>query len=173
MQSNDYYTLFDITPSFIVNVKSLKTKYYALSRQFHPDQHVDDEQMYNVLEQSAKVNDAWKMFQSPMDTLAYFLKYKGVLDADEQYNLSSDFLMDMMDLNETLSDVLMDPDPEALALVHTSVNTLLLDLDAQLVQIHKPDDEYSSNELMELKEIFYRKKYILRIQERINNFATS
>ncbi len=58
-----------------------------------------------MLERSSVVNKAYKTFSNDDDTLKYFLEIKGLLQEDEKYELSPQFLMEMMELNEQLMEV--------------------------------------------------------------------
>ncbi|MFK9781018.1 iron-sulfur cluster co-chaperone HscB C-terminal domain-containing protein, partial [Escherichia coli] len=48
------------------------------------------------------------------ETIKYVLQLKGLLEEEEKFTLPNSFLMEMMDLNESIMDAKMDGDEDAL-----------------------------------------------------------
>lgn len=163
----NYFELFGIPEAMIVNKSDLARRYFELQKQFHPDFHTDatETEKTEALEKSAMVNKALKTLQSPDATIAYVLQQKGLLEEEEKYSLPPDFLMEMMELNEELTDT-------------GNVSEAKLDVTEQaLYEAVKPIVENydtvrtTTEQLLQVKEYFYKKKYLQRIKERIRNIA--
>ena len=94
-----YFELYDLPISLKIDAVQLKQKFYELSRKFHPDffSHATHEEQADVLEKSALVNKAFKTFSKEEETIKYVLQLKGLLQEEEKYQLSSDFLMEVME----------------------------------------------------------------------------
>lgn len=109
----NYFELYDIPVSFEPNQQQLKQKFYELSRKYHPDFFTQENEFEQgeALEISSLVNKAYKTFQNKDQTIKYVLQLKGLLEEEEKYQLPPDFLMEMMELNEQLTDAKMEEDP--------------------------------------------------------------
>ena len=102
----NYFELFDIPLSLQVNKSLLAQKYFELQKKFHPDfftQATEYEQA-EALETSSQINKALKTLKNEDETIKYVLQLKGLLEEEEKYQLPPDFLMEVMELNETLSE---------------------------------------------------------------------
>lgn len=172
-----YFELYDIPESFSPDAQLVKSKYYELSRKNHPDRFAtaDDASRADALRMAALNNDAYRTLNNADATMAYILKLHGVLEDEEKYNLPPAFLMEMMDLNEAISEYEMDR--ENTAAKDDAMNTLsghLSDWAEGLNPFLQKFDEgdRSNTVLQAIKDYYFRKKYLLRIQERIDTFAT-
>lgn len=108
----NYYELFDISPSLMVDAAVLRRRYLQLSRQYHPDnfgQGSGTEQSI-ALEKTELINQAYKVLGNEADALEYFLLYKEIIQEGSKHQLGSDFLMEMMELNEAKMDLEADGD---------------------------------------------------------------
>ncbi len=173
----NYFELFNIPVSLHPDPSTVKARFYELSRQYHPDRvsTAGPDALSQALAMAATINEAYKTLRDPDATLAYVLRLNNMLEDEEKYALPPAFLMEMMDLNEAVSDYEDNPDNEAARL--TAVNSLAEQLQAwqQAAEtlINRFDaGDHSQVILAPLKDMYFRKKYLLRIQERINRFAT-
>lgn len=174
----NYFKFYDIPLSFSPDQALVKKKFYALSKEYHPDFFVNEseEKQQEILELSTLNNKAFQTLSKPDKLLPYFLTLKNVLVDGEKYQLPQDFLMEMMDVNEGIMDLESDANEAKLAEVNKNVDDLEAELNAELKSLtadFEDDGEAGSNEvLMKIKDIWYRKKYLLRIRESIDKFAT-
>lgn len=173
----NYFELYDIPVSFEPDAAVVKKKFYELSRRYHPDRFTlaGDEERAEVLRMAALNNDAYKVLQNEDATMAYILKINELLEDEEKYNLPPDFLMEMMDLNESISEYEMDPENEtykndAHNMLDAQLDAWKADVEPLLQQFEKGNT--SKEILLQIKDYYFRKKYLLRILERINTFAT-
>lgn len=172
----NYFELFNIPVSLHPDAATVKTRFYELSRQYHPDRFstAGPDALSQALAMAATVNEAYKTLRDPDATMAYVLKLHNLLEDEEKYALPPAFLMEMMDLNEAVSDYEDNPDNEAARL--TAINSLAEQMQswqqAAVTLISRFDaGNHSQDILPPLKDMYFRKKYLLRIQERINRFA--
>jgi molecular chaperone HscB len=102
----NYFELYEIPVCLQIDPSVIKPKYYELSRKYHPDfySNASEEKQSEVLEKSSLVNKAFKVFNDPNEIIKYVLQLKGLLEEEEKYNLPSDFLMQIMELNEQLEE---------------------------------------------------------------------
>lgn len=175
--SMNYFELYDLPVSFSPDAGEVKKKYYELSRKYHPDRFTlaDDATKIEVLRMSAMNNDAYKVLNSADATMAYILKLHEILEEEEKYSLPPDFLMEMMDLNEAISEYELEPENEDLRTqAIEGIGSQMEEWQESVAPLlAKYDNEQPDMALLgQIKDAYFRKKYLLRIKERIDRFAT-
>ena len=161
----NYFELFSLPERPIIDRSVLSKKFFELQRKFHPDYHTDDteNEQLDILELSSAVNKAYAIFKDDQKTIAYYLQTKGFLEEEEKYNLPADFLMEMMEVNELLDDGEI-----------AKVKALIADTEARMdLQFHKIvvnlSDNIAQAEVLKIKDYYFRKKYLRRILDRLND----
>jgi len=156
----NYFELFNIPVSVTVDKTSLAKKYFELQKKFHPDFFAQEDEVTqeDALEKTSELNKAFKIFKDRDATIQYLLKIKGLLQEEEKYPLPPDFLMEVMELNENLSEdsavAIADFEKDIYAAVSNIIE-------------HYNDATASTQDLLRLKEYYYKKKYLQRILDRI------
>ncbi len=168
----NYFELYDIPESFEIDQAALKRKFLELSKKYHPDFHTlnDKGEQEDALKMSVLNNEAYKTLKNKELLTAYILELNGIPLGDND-SIPQDFLMEMMDINERLMDVQMDPNPESIKAITAEIDQIrksLLAVKFQLEQeyIVKKDKKLT---LMGVKSIFLKSKYL----NRLNNQLTS
>jgi len=170
----NYFEFYGIAESFNPDVALLKKQFYRLSKQYHPDFYAteSEEKQQEILELSTINNKAWQTLSDPAKRLEYILREHNLLADGAKPQLPSDFLMEMMDINERLMEI---DTAEQLASINNEV--LAADEDIKL-QINKLTSDYETlddtakeSRLNEILDLYYREKYLLRIKESLNTFA--
>ena len=112
------------------------------------------------------INKGFKTLKDPDDTIKYVLEIKGLLKEEEKYELPPDFLMEMMELNEAL----MDDDILNMEEVETKIFQLQKSLYTEVQNIIESYSEDTTTEaqLLQVKDYYYKKKYLKRILERLD-----
>lgn len=158
----NYFELFELPVSLYVDSSQLSKKYFELQKKYHPDyftQSTDAEQE-DALEKSSAINKALKIFREKDSTIKYVLQLKGVLEEEEKYQLQPDFLMEVMDLNEELTDdsaaAIHDFEKE----IYSGVKTIVEQYD---------DATVTTADLLKVKEYYFKKKYLQRILDRLDD----
>ncbi|MBU0696996.1 MAG: Fe-S protein assembly co-chaperone HscB [Bacteroidetes bacterium] len=174
----DYFEFYDIPLSFQPDQALVKKKFYALSKAYHPDFFVteSEEKQQEILGLSTLNNKAFQTLSHIDKLLPYILTLKEVLTEGEKYVLPQDFLMEMMDVNEAIMELEMEEDEEQAKKVLTDVDDFDKSLNAEFQEAVKKFEQLAEQDqkalLLKIKDIWYRKKYLLRIRESINKFAT-
>jgi len=167
----NYFELYGIPVSLKVDGASLKKKYYELSREFHPDFHLQSDavKQEEILQKSADVNRAYKIFQNEDSTIRYVLMMKGIMEEEEKYALKPDFLMEVMELNEQLMDIEMDGNDDGLNDAEIEAKQLLNKIHEDVeMDIENYKEGLSEEEgLLRVKDYYYKKKYLQRILDKI------
>jgi molecular chaperone HscB len=164
----NYFELFDIPVQLNVNSASLSKRFFELSRQYHPDHFVSrgDEAQSDSLETSALLNKAWKTFQNREETIKYVLQLKGLLEEEEKYALPPAFLMEVLEINEQLMDA---DDASVRNQLETTIDHLQKEIyePVQKIVEHYKEGATSEKELLQVKEYYYKKKYLDRIRHQL------
>lgn len=167
----NYFEFYDLPISFNPDQGIVKQKFYALSKKYHPDFYINEDQAKQdeVLELSTLNNKAFQILKDPQKRLHYILTLKNQLNEEENYALPQSFLMEMMDVNEALMDLEFEPDASKIAIIKNQVNNLEQDLFKELANLTATFDEASLFEqdtiLIAIKDIYFRNKYLWRIKE--------
>src|SRR5450432_28273 len=76
----DYFTFFGLPRKMNLDVAALEWEFYALSRKLHPDANAghDPQEQEWSLEQSSRLNDAYRILKDPIHRTEYLLKLEGV-----------------------------------------------------------------------------------------------
>jgi len=162
----NYFELFDLPVSLQVDRSALSKKYFELQKQFHPDffTQEDEADQKDALEKSSMINKALKVLQQPDLTIQYVLQLKELLTENEKYELPPDFLMEMMELNERLTEV----DPETFKQEVAALETEQYAAVKGIIENYV-DATITSDQLLKIKEYYFKKKYLHRILDRIDD----
>ncbi|MFN2458680.1 MAG: iron-sulfur cluster co-chaperone HscB C-terminal domain-containing protein [Chitinophagaceae bacterium] len=166
-----YFELFEIPVQLKPDKILVRKKYLLLSKQYHPDYFANnqDADQQKVLEEAAILNKAFKTFNNPDETIRYVLKEKNLMEDDEKYQLPAEFLMQMMEINEELSEAVFAED-----------NNIKQKLQEQLTELEKSIYEpvaaiienyqegiTTEEELLQVKDYYFKKKYLYRLREQL------
>ncbi len=174
----NYFEFYGIPVSFYPDEALLKKQFYALSKAYHPDFFAADseDKQQEAIEKSTLNNKAWQVLSSFDKRLHYVLELKGLLEDGDKYTLPQQFLLEMMEVNEALMELEMEVNEE----YFNALNKQVHDLEAEINQsIHVAttgfemlNDAEQQRKLMQIKDFYYRRKYVLRIRDSLNRFAT-
>ena len=168
----DYFELFEIPVQLKVPAGSLTQKFFELSRKYHPDYFVKDSDnaQATALDTSAILNKAYRTFQNTDETIRYVLMQKGLMEEEEKYELPPAFLMEVLEINEQL----MDADDHATnAAVRSTIDNLQNEIYEPVKDIveHYQEGATTQEELLQVKEYYYKKKYLDRIRRQLAGMA--
>jgi molecular chaperone HscB len=164
----NYFELFQIPVSLTPDKNLLSAKYFELQKKYHPDffTNANDADQSDVLEKSSMVNKAYKTFQNSDATIKYVLELKGLIKDGEKYELDLGFLMEMMELNEGLMDTDDSSMQEAEVKIRQFENSLYEEV-RSIIEYYN-DELTTEAQLLQVKDYYYKKKYLYRILERLD-----
>jgi len=156
----NYFELFEMPVTLEIDPGKLAKKYFELQKKYHPDFYTQasEYEQEEALEISSQLNKALKVFKDRDETIKYVLQLKGLLEEEEKYQLPPDFLLEMMELNEELSD-------DSAARIASIEKELYSEI-ASIIENYN-DERIREQELQKLKAYYYKKKYLKRILDRL------
>ena len=164
----NYFELFELPLTLKTNKKYIQEKYFELQKKYHPDffSNESEQEQDEALEKSSLVNKGYKTFQNDDDTIRYVLQLKGLLEEEEKYALPPDFLMEMMELNEALAEGDSATIEEATVKID-QFQKQLLDKVQYIIEYYN-EDNTTNEQLLQVKDYYFKKKYLNRILERLD-----
>ena len=163
---SDYFAIFGIGKHLALDLEDLQRRFYANSREWHPDRHVraGAEQLAYAEAASATLNDAWRVLRDPIARAEYVLKGEG-FDIGEQRgrDVPPELLEEVFELNMALEEA-RDGDAAAkaeVALALTKFEGLLNVIDTQRDRIFIAYDAAADREILAgLRTLLNRRKYL-------------
>ncbi|WP_375436604.1 Fe-S protein assembly co-chaperone HscB [uncultured Hymenobacter sp.] len=172
----NYFEFYDLPETFQPDEAALKRRYYALSREYHPDFHATASpgRQQEILRLATLNTNAYRTLSDPDLRMAYILGQHGLLEEGKQ-EMPPNFLMEVMDLNEQIMEFEFEPDLEAAKRVEDEVNALTQTLDAGIEPVLAgypglPTDA-RPQALQQVRTYYLKKRYLLRIRESLTKFA--
>lgn len=166
---NDF-EFFGIQPKFLIDEVELKRIYAQRLKEHHPDFFVSDPEKYqSAMLFTSECNEGYKRLSSLRSRAKILLSLSG---HDLNENLPPSFLMEMMDLNETISD--LQPNSEDTDALHNEIEVLETGLDKELNELcGKADASIEKEKALyeSIQENLLKHKYILRLKETMANIA--
>ncbi|WP_019947835.1 iron-sulfur cluster co-chaperone HscB C-terminal domain-containing protein [Hymenobacter aerophilus] len=175
-ETPNYFDFYELPETFRPNEAALKTRYYALSREYHPDYHAtaSAEKQQEILQLATLNTDAYRTLSHPDQRMAYILGRHGLLEEGQQA-LPPDFLMEVMELNEQLMELEFETDPTIEMKVAAEVNALSDTLDAGIEPVLAGYEGLPADArpqaLQQVRTYYLKKRYLLRIRESLAKFA--
>ena len=172
----DYFQFLEVPHRFLLDGAELRRKFIANSKRLHPDRFTldSDARQQEALYLSSLNNRAYEVLSDVDLRMQHLLQLRGLLPEEGgNAELPKTFLLDMMDINEALMEMEMDPDPQTLAELTQQVNQLEQSFYREIEPIIENYDHVhtSPDELEPVKNFFLKKRYLLRIMEKLSIFA--
>ncbi len=173
----NYFKFYGLQEHFFIDERVLKQKYLTISKENHPDFFIADEQKYNeALELTSTNNKAYKTLKSFNNRVKHILELFETLK-ESKNEIPQDFLFEMMEINETIMDLKIKPNADKQSELFNEVETLESKLNNEMeakAKKYDASDRIGENQplLENIKEIYLKLKYVLRIKESVNTFAS-
>jgi molecular chaperone HscB len=99
----DYFGFFDLPRNLAIDLKDLETRFYRLSRKYHPDVHArkSPQEREQAEESTALLNDAYRVLRDPIARAGYLLKLEGF---ETTKDVPPELLEEIFELNMELEE---------------------------------------------------------------------
>lgn len=167
----NYFNFFNLPFSLNIDKKALRKAYLQNSKQYHPDYHsgAQSEIQTEMIEKSGMNNKGYEILGNPDKILQYVLEVKDLIGEDKKLNVPQDFLMEMMDINETLMELEFDPDIEKSNKLRKQIEIIYKDLKSEVIDIFEIPNlsTLSPDRWISLRDYYLKTKYLQRIKENL------
>ncbi|MGD0131717.1 MAG: Fe-S protein assembly co-chaperone HscB [Bryobacteraceae bacterium] len=162
----DYYAVLGIPRGLSLSVDDLQQRYYALSRELHPDRFMQkpEAERQRALDMSSALNDAYRTLKDPIKRAQYLLTLEG-FDIGEQRtkDVPPELLEEVFELNMALEEM-RGGDHSArpqLEQAEKNFTGMLVETDQQLQSLFVQfDASQSKDALAQVRNVLNRRKYI-------------
>jgi len=131
----NYFEFLSVPVPYPLDLRALAERSRELQKTLHPDRfsHLSDRERRLSVQYTAYLNEAVSTLKNPLSRAQYLLKLEGLDTFSEtQQQLDPMFLMQQMELRESLEEVVGATDPEAeLEVLRTAVERELKSLREQ------------------------------------------
>jgi molecular chaperone HscB len=168
----NYFKWFSLEKAYNINHTLLRKAFLAKSMELHPDKsNIDEAEAITLSEYN---NKAYAILKGDYTRLEYILQLEGIIIPDEKYQLPQDFLMEMLEINMDIENAKENNDEKA-------INDYKLQIEAKKIKefesakvILNQYDTHTidTDDYKKLKNFYFISKYLLRIEESINTFAS-
>ncbi len=163
---SNYYDFFGLEHRLDLDLKDLEKRFYALSRQYHPDRFTlksREEQQY-ALDATSILNDAYRTLRDPLARAEYLLKENG-FNIGEQgtKNVPPELLEEVFELNMALEELRGGDESARLALEEARDKFIAMreEIDRELAaKFLEYDGSRDRGALAEIRGILNRRRYV-------------
>ncbi|HYP06920.1 MAG TPA: Fe-S protein assembly co-chaperone HscB [Bryobacteraceae bacterium] len=160
--TQDYFGFFGLPPKLTLNSADLQTRFYSLSRQFHPDRfarRAPAEQEY-ALNATALLNDAYRVLRDPIQRAEYLLAQQGFDIGEQRSNdVPPELLEEVFELNMLLEE---SPSKEELEAARTKFHRMMAAIDGELQSLFHQYDATAGDKsvLQRIRGVLNRRRYV-------------
>jgi molecular chaperone HscB len=159
----NYFEFLDLPRNLSIDGKDLEKRFYALSRQLHPDLHSrkSPAERERAEESTAVLNDAYRTLRDPIARAEYLLKLEG-FDIGEQTtkDVPPELLEEVFELNMALEEA----DVPQLESARQRFEGMRIELDTELQDAFASWDSTNNREaLTTVRGLLNRRKYITNL----------
>jgi molecular chaperone HscB len=168
---HDYFEFFELPRNLALDAKELEKRFYALSRQLHPDHYSrkDPREREYSLQATAVLNDAHRTLRDPIARAQYLLKIEG-FDIGEQgaKDVPPELLEEVFELNMALEE---DAQPE-LEAARRKFEGLRDEIDSTIEkEFAEWDRDRDRETLARIRGLLNRRKYITNLIGKTNHVS--
>jgi molecular chaperone HscB len=164
----NYFEFLGLPRNLDLDAKDLEKRFYALSRQLHPDLHSrkTPAEREQAEEKTAVLNDAYRTLRDPIARAEYLLKLEG-FDIGEQTtkDVPPELLEEVFELNMALEESNEGAaDVDQLESARQRFEGMRMELDGELQQAFgKWDATHNREALTAVRGLLNRRKYITNL----------
>jgi molecular chaperone HscB len=105
---SEYFEFFGLEPRLALDAADLQKRFYALSRQWHPDRFSlkSPEEQVRALQATALLNDGFRILRDPIQRAEYVLKQNGFEIGEQRgKDVPPELLEEVFELNMALEEL--------------------------------------------------------------------
>jgi molecular chaperone HscB len=159
--SEDYFSLFDLPRRLTLDTSDLQTRFYSLSRQWHPDRFAKQgaSEQQKALDATAMLNDGYRVLRDPIKRAEYLLSQEG-FDIGEQRSkdVPPELLEEVFELNMLLEET---PERTELETARDRFQKMQDQTDTELQSMFERYDASEDRSVLQsIRGVLNRRRYI-------------
>ena len=137
MLTLNYFEIFSLPLKYEIDLKSLKAHYFKLQQEFHPDNYQASHEKSAAIKIASKINIAYETLSSKLERARYLLNIMGLTQSEKEMVLTSEFLINQMELREKLNTIKNNSNElrNFLNTVHEKIAEIFLQFDSLFNQL--------------------------------------
>ena len=175
----DYYEIFGLPRSLNLSLDDLQKRFYALSRELHPDRFMNKPaaEREQALDRSSALNDANRTLKDPIKRAQYLLRLEGFeIGEQRSKDVPPELLEEVFELNMALEEMRGGDESVRPQLEQAKKNFagMLQETDEKLQALFEQYDAVHSDAgrsrdtLTQIRDALNRRKYIQNLVSEIN-----
>ena len=164
--STTHFERFDLPQSFDVDATLLDERYRDSQRAVHPDRFVNasDQERRLSMQQATLLNEGYQILKDPLRRGRYLLELQGYRFDDEHHTTSDTaFLMEQMELRETLGEVREAGD--SFALLGEIMERIDADIDQLVSELRQQLGSGAAADLQQAADCLTRMQFFRKLQD--------
>jgi len=168
---NNYYDFFELDRKLTLDADALQTRFYELSRKWHPDRfsRKSASEQADALEATSILNDGYRTLRDPVKRAEYLLTEEGFpIGEQRSKDVPPELLEEVFELNIMLEELKSGDESARTQLDHAKQNFLEMrsGIDAELESLFarydaaESESESAKQALHEIRGVLNRRRYI-------------
>lgn len=169
----DYFAFFGLPRQFFPDQEKVRRAFLIKSRNLHPDYF-----SFSLAGEKQKAeelaginNQAYQTLQDEDLRLAHLLALEDALPDEGKARLPQEFLMDMMEINESLMELNMDPSEEKRVLLESALIELEDRLRSAVIPVMQAWDSGEQIDLQPVVTYYLKKRYVHRLKSNLDKLG--
>jgi molecular chaperone HscB len=166
---SNYFDFFGLPHKLNLDSKDLESRFYALSKQWHPDRFArgGPEQRRISENATATLNDGYRTLKEPILRAEYLLKQRGFeIEGQKSSNVPPELLEEVFELNMALEEI--ESSRPQLEEAKTRFAGMSADLDRDLFAEFAAYDQNQDQGVLErIRGILNKRKYIQNLIKQV------
>ena len=167
-ETQTHFELFELPVSFELDLQDLSQRYRELQAAVHPDKfaNASEHERRLSVEKAAAINEAYQTLKSPQHRARYMLELQSVsFDNEKDIALDPVFLMEQIELRESLAELSQTDDPLA------SLNQIMLDIKNRITIVLDDIREQLATEQLDdkqknsVKQLVHKMQFLNKLQQ--------
>ena len=167
--SKNYFELFGLEPSYVIDSEQLSSRYRELQRVVHPDRYAgaSEQERRLSIQGSTLINEAYSLLRDPVARGRYLLELNGVDPDAGGETHDPAFLMEQIELREELSEARGHTDPYGvISNIMTDINKRTKGLVGRMALCM---EEGGEQDLLEAAELLRKMQFLSKLQQDAGN----
>lgn len=166
--TKNHFELLSLPVSFEIDMTMLTEHYREMQRLMHPDKFTNNTERERriAMQHAAQINEAFQTLKNPLERARYLLELNNIKADDNDTSMDPAFLMEQMELRESLDNVRESKDQEALVGLSENIEAYKGAAEKQLVSCFTDGSRVA---LIKALSTVRELQFLTRLKEEVGN----